>query len=221
MSKERWDSQHLKYTKAGWINKPSIFAQSVIGFFPATGKVIDLGCGQGQDSRFFAEHGYHVTGADFSEEAIRIAQEKNKQSNLDFRVLDLANPLPFEDEVFDVVYSHLATHYFDETKTKSLFVELSRVLKKNGVLAILVNSIHDPEYNTGEKIEEDYLDVGGMRKRFFSAKSLKNFVSEFEALVLDEKGETYKDRAIGVSNLVRFIGRKIDLAPTSHHMASQ
>jgi len=159
MSKQNWNTQHLKYTEAEWINKQTLFAQYAIKFFPSTGKVIDVGCGQGQDSRFFSKHGYTVTSIDFSEQGISIAKEKSKSSNINFQVLDISEPLPFQDESFDIVYSHLAIHYFNKEKTKSIFKELSRILKNDGILAIFVNSVHDPEYKTGKKIEEDYFFV--------------------------------------------------------------
>lgn len=209
MPKEDWNSKHLtKYAEAEWINKPSIFAQYAIGFFPSTGKVIDLGCGQGQDSRFFAEQGYDVVGTDFSDQGIENAKKKSVDSNIDFRVLDISEALPFPDSSFDAVYSHLAIHYFDKAKTKSIFTELARILKKGGTLALFVNSVHDPEYGTGTKIEEDYFSNGNMKKRYFSTESLLGFIDGFQTLVLNEEGETYKDRAKGVSNLVQFIGRK-------------
>lgn len=209
MSKQNWNAQHLKYAKADWIDKPTLFAKYAIKFFPATGKIIDVGCGQGQDSRFFAEHGYDVVGVDFSEQGISIAKDKNKCPNIDFQVMDISEKLPFQYASFDVVYSHLAVHYFDKEKTKLIFQELSRILKKGGIMAIFVNSIHDPEYGTGTKIEDDYFFVHDMGKRYFSKESLQSFIKGFEILVLNEEGETYKDRAIGVNNLVQYIGKKI------------
>lgn len=209
MSTQSWDQQHLKYADTEWINKPSLFSQEAIKFFPSTGNLIDVGCGQGQDSRFFAEHGYEVTGIDFSKEGINFARGKSADLNIDFTVLDIANPLPFHNSSFDIVYSHLALHYFDKLTTKEIFEELTRILKPGGILAVFVNSIHDPEYNTGKKIEEDYFLIGNMQKRYFSKETLFSFTGRFETLILDENGETYKDRAIGVSNLVRFIGRKL------------
>jgi SAM-dependent methyltransferase len=208
MSKEKWDEQHVKYAEADWINKPSMFAQYAIDFFPGTGKLIDLGCGQGQDSRYFAERGYQVIGTDFSEQGINFAKEKSKNFKIDFQVMDLAKPFPFPDASFDVVYSHLAVHYFDKAMTAAIFGGMARILKPGGILAVFVNSIHDPEYNTGTPIEEDYFEVNGMAKRYFSKESLSSFINGFETLVLDEKGETYKDRAKGVINLVQYIGRK-------------
>lgn len=208
MSKQNWNEQHLKYAETDWINQPSMFATYAINFFPSKGKILDVGCGQGQDSRFFAEHGYDVVGIDFSDEGIRIAKEKNASSNLHFSVQDISEKLPFENNSFDIVYSHLAIHYFSESKTKEIFSELSRILKTNGIIAIFVNSINDPEYGTGIKIEDDYFKIGKVQKRYFSKESIIKYLNDFNVSVLNEDGETYKDRAIGTSKLVQFIGNK-------------
>ena len=118
--------------------------------------------------------------------------------------------MPFEDVSFDVVYSHLALHYFDRDTTEKIFSEIYRVLKPGGVLALITNSVHDPEFATGEKIEEGYRLVHGMRKRYFSAKSLGDFTVAFDTILLDENGKTNKDRvATNNSGLARFVGRKL------------
>ncbi len=81
---------------------------------------------------------------------------------------------------------------------------MARVLKKGGILAVFVNSVNDPEYKDGPEIEEDYYLIRGVKKRYFSSSSLKNYINEngFETLLSNEEGETYKDRAISVNNLV-------------------
>ena len=48
-----WNEKHIDYSSKNWINKPTIFAQEVVSFFPRRGKLLDLGAGQGQDSRYF------------------------------------------------------------------------------------------------------------------------------------------------------------------------
>ncbi len=44
---------------------------------PPKGKVLELGCGEGQLCRLLAQHGYDVTGVDISSVAICWAKEKN------------------------------------------------------------------------------------------------------------------------------------------------
>ncbi len=207
-----WDEKHKRYSEAEWINQPTLFAQWVIQYFPLEGNILDVGCGQAQDARFFAERGYAVTGIDLSETGLQLARQKlppQLQSRVHFERTNIAAPLLFADLSFDVVYSHLAIHYFDHGTTEEIFSELHRVLKPGGIIAVLVNSIHDPEYGTGEKIEDHYFKIGEFNKRFFSKESLSEFARKFQITVCDEEGETYKDRAVDTTNLVRLVGKKI------------
>jgi SAM-dependent methyltransferase len=205
-----WNEQHQKYAQAEWINTPSIFGEWALGYFPSSGSLLDVGCGQGQDSRLFAAKGYDVVGIDFAAEGLRFANEKTPaglKGKLRFEQADISQPLDFPDESFDVVYSHLAIHYFDAVTTQSIFDEFHRILKKGGTLAVLVNSVHDAEYGTHRKIEDDYFQVGDVKKRYFSADSIRRFARKFEIIIADERGETYKDRAVGNSQLVRLVAK--------------
>ena len=59
-----WKDLHQKFYKdADWIDKPNLFAQEAIKYFPKYARILELGAGQGQDSRFFAEHGYEVVSS--------------------------------------------------------------------------------------------------------------------------------------------------------------
>jgi SAM-dependent methyltransferase len=212
MSDQAWDNLHKKYAQADWINRPNIFAEQVIEFLPSGGTLLDLGAGQGQDSRFFAGKGFKVTSLDLSEEAEEKALQKLSP---ELKVLitvsqhDISQSLPLKDESFNVVYAHLSLHYFDTVTTDRIMQEIHRVLKPNGIFAFFCNSTNDPEYGTGEKIEEDYFVIGEMKKRYFSIDSARNFANKyFEEILCDNKGETYKDAAKGIHNLIRYVGRK-------------
>lgn len=207
MSENTWSQLHKNYQDTDWINKPSIFAEFAINYFPKEGKLLDLGAGQGQDSRYFFENGYIVTSTDISKTALEINKSKNKSNKISIIELDLTKPFPFEDRSFDIIYAHLSLHYFSKENTFKIFKEIKRVLKPSGILAFLVNSTSDPEYKTGIKIEEDFFKVGENSKRYFSVESAREFINEFEIIVLDNKGETYKDREKGIHNLIRFVGK--------------
>jgi SAM-dependent methyltransferase len=74
--------------------------------------ILELGCGQGRDTLFFASKGIDVTALDFSSVAIRglikRAKERNLLSNIDTSIFDPTNkPIPFSKDEFDAVYSHM------------------------------------------------------------------------------------------------------------------
>jgi SAM-dependent methyltransferase len=171
---EYWSKQHDKYALTDWIKKPSIFAEWALQYLPAHGVLIDLGAGQGQDSRFFAEKGFTVTSTDFSTTALAIAQQ-NSSLPIDYINVDLSNPLPFADNSFDVVYAHLSLHYFDGDITKHLFDEIHRIMKHGGILTALCNSDQDLEIQEGKPIEPAFLEVDGISKRYFSPESARAF----------------------------------------------
>ncbi len=210
MLKDYWRKTHEIYSKKSWINDTTIFAQFSVEYFPKEGKLLDLGAGQGQDSRYFAKLGYDVTSTDISDEALKISKENAKKEglNIKFMELDISDRLPFEDNSFDIVYSHLALHYFSGEKTKEVFQEIHRVLKPQGLLASLFNTIEDAETSDPNYtlIEKDfYKSPEGLLKRYFSVGSLKNVIGElFTPIILDNKGETYKDE---IKSLIRFVGK--------------
>jgi len=211
MPENIWSEIHSHYEKQDWINKPSLFAKEVVKYFPSSGKVLDLGAGQGQDSRYFAKKGYEVVSTDVSDSALAINREKipdDIKSKISVQELDLSKKFTYPDESFDVVYAHLSLHYFDKETTIKIFSEIERILKSGGVIAFLVNSTNDPEYGTGLKIEDDFFEIDKTLKRYFSVQTVKDFISEFETIILDDSGETYKDKAKGLHNLIRYVGTK-------------
>ena len=209
---DQWNKLHKHYSKQDWIEKPNIFAEEAVEYFPKEGYILCLGDGQGQDSRFFSSKGFKVLSTDISDEALKINFQKISEQglkNISTEKLDLTTDFTYKEATFDVVYAHLSLHYFTEEMTKKIFSEIKRVLKRGGILAVFVNSINDPEFNTGKRIEQEYFEIEGIKKRFFSIYSMRYFAKDFQEIILDDKGRTYKDEAKGVHNLVRFIGRKV------------
>ncbi len=203
-----WTNKHKKYSTEDWINKPTIFAQFSIKYFPMTGSLLDLGAGQGQDSRFFAEKGYIVTATEYSETAIDLATNQKPELKVKYVTHNLEDILPFDDQTFDIVYSHLSIQFFDNETTEKIFTEINRVIKKDGILALMVNTKDDPQLKTSKFLYDDLYEAqDGLIKRFYSEESLVKFTSnKFETILLDSKGETYKDK---IKTLVRFIGKKM------------
>jgi ubiquinone/menaquinone biosynthesis C-methylase UbiE len=208
-SQTYWENAHTKYSKQSWITKPTIFATQAINYYPRLGDVLDLGTGQSQDAFYFARHAYSVPATDFSQFALKQAKAtlaSGLESKMTFQDIDLSSPLPFAAESFDVVYSHLALHYFTEERTHALFNEIYTILKPGGIFATLANTIEDPEVPELTKIADEYYQTPeGIYKRFFSVASMKIYTTKFQPLLLDDKGETHKDE---IKTLIRFVGKK-------------
>lgn len=211
-----WKVLHTTYKTEEWIDKPSIFAETALHYFPKSGKILELGAGLGQDSLFFADNGYEVVSTDINIEGLTSHVCKQaKPENIHILALDLKKTFPFADQSFEIVYAHLSLHYFDHNTTSEIFKEIRRVLKPKGVFAFLANSVNDPEYLTGSLLEHDYFLVDLVAKRYFSIDATKKMTEDFEVILLDNKGQTYKDQAKGVSSLIRFIGNKPLFCPIS------
>jgi ubiquinone/menaquinone biosynthesis C-methylase UbiE len=94
-------------------------------------EILDLGCGDGRYSLLLKEMGAnHVTGLDVSQTMIDLAKKRAEgEMDIDFVVAN-AMQVPFKHERVDLIVSNFVVHYFSDSKT--LFKELSRLLKTNG-----------------------------------------------------------------------------------------
>ena len=111
------------------IERPAI--QKLVG--DVSGKrVLDLGCGAGPYSIWFAERGAQATGLDLSETMISLAKEKAEKQGLriDFHAADIREPLPFPQAAFDLIFSATALHYVEDLT--SLFRDIARVMRQDG-----------------------------------------------------------------------------------------
>ena len=69
-----------RLTRYIWGTTPSGFAKELLALVPRGGRILDLGCGEGRDSVYFASYGFAVTGLEVSgaglEKAERLAAER-------------------------------------------------------------------------------------------------------------------------------------------------
>jgi len=149
--------------------------------------LLDLGCGNGSNLEYLGSFGGSVHALDYSEEAI--AQVRSR-FEVEARVADIREPLPYADGSFDFVVSDLSLHYFSEADTFRALDELRRVLKPSGALFARLNSLKDKLHGAqqGTEIESCYYEHNQVRKRFFTEESIRRFFEPgFELLVLEER----------------------------------
>ncbi len=47
-----WKDLHANYQAQDWVDKPSLFAETAVQYFPKTGRILELGAGHGQIAGF-------------------------------------------------------------------------------------------------------------------------------------------------------------------------
>lgn len=90
---------------------------------------LEVGCSAGADALQYGKYCTHYVGIDISDEAIRVAQER-QIPNCQFICTD-GHKLPFDDGSLSFVIVNSLLHHLDLDLT---FPEISRVLKRNGKL---------------------------------------------------------------------------------------
>ncbi|MCZ8515866.1 class I SAM-dependent methyltransferase [Paenibacillus filicis] len=149
--------------------------------------ILDLGCGAGNNALFLSERGYRVLACDLSEAALSKVREVAPSAET--RRIRLPEPLPFDDESFQIVVADLSLHYFSWNDTIQIIADIRRILRPGGMLLCRVNSVHDVEYGSGkgELLEPHYYEWEGKRKRFFDREQLEKLFKEGFSAELQEQ----------------------------------
>jgi SAM-dependent methyltransferase len=103
---------------------------------PPPARILDLGCGTGWTSRFFARAGYDVVGVDIAPEMIRLANKQKEAeglTNISFLVSDYET-LTFRDE-FDAVVFFDSLHHAEK---EQLAVQRAFAALKPGGMCLAV-----------------------------------------------------------------------------------
>jgi SAM-dependent methyltransferase len=117
------------------------YIQAFADFPAGTGRsVLEIGVGAGADFLNWCIHAEHATGVDLTQAAIDLTRERLilnsvPPSGYSLLVAD-AEDLPFDDGVFDVVYSWGALHHTPDTERS--VAEAFRVLRPGGTIKLMV-----------------------------------------------------------------------------------
>jgi SAM-dependent methyltransferase len=109
------------------------------------GKVLDVGCGTGENGLYLAGKTFSVVGVDLSTRAIDTAKEKANERKLkaDFRIAN-ALSLGFSNDYFDNAIDSGLFHTFNDNDRVAFAHEIARVLRTDGRYFMLCFSDKEP-----------------------------------------------------------------------------
>jgi tellurite methyltransferase len=151
---------------------PSDWAREIARLVRPGDAVLDLGCGEGRDSVFFAGLGAAVTGVDLSTDGLAKARRLARQRGVRVRWIegDMTGALPAGR--FDLIFSCGTIHYVPRAERRHLFRRLAAMSRPGGRQAHVVFTDRDVHEEKGEIV--DYFTAGELREAFVEWQVLRN-----------------------------------------------
>ena len=187
MINKDWDSI---YKQKGILQtKPSDRVVQAISYFKQKGlhRILDLGCGTGRHTTLLLKEGFEVYGCDSSESALAITEDMLKEAH--FECCDMTS-LSYSNDLFDGVLCNHVLQHGRLADIRIAISEMRRVLRKGGVIFLVVVSINHPKYLTGEEIEPgtkvntDAID-GHIPHHFFTEAEMMELFADFDNVELE------------------------------------
>lgn len=126
--------------------------------------IVEYGCGNGRDCRYFRKRGLDVTGVDSSK--VTIEHLRKEMEDCDFVCADFSAEEWIPKRKFDVVYSRFSIHAISLKQEIGMLENAYNCLNQNGIFCIEARSINDDLYGKGKKVGEDEYIYNNHYRRF-------------------------------------------------------
>jgi SAM-dependent methyltransferase len=103
--------------------------------------VLDVGCGPGETDTFLVGRFGSIEGVDISDGVIEAARARNP--TVSYEVYD-GDRLPYADGVFDLAFAMNVVHHVPPAHWETFTRELARVVRPNGLLALIEHNPFNP-----------------------------------------------------------------------------
>lgn len=174
--------------------------------------VLDAGCGFGQWTIALSHLNEFVVGIDADIKKVKIAKLKAQMENaknISFEIGSIEH-LPFNDESFDAIICYSVIY---RTNFKKSLKEFYRILKPNGVVYIVTNSLGWYLFNliTGHSSASDF------NARIHSIQSIYHSMKyKFRKKIDKSKGDLFLSPALFSREMTSIGFKKILIQPEGH-----
>ncbi len=161
--------------------------------------ILDLGCGGGRHSTFFASLGHRVISIDYSLEGCRHTRSLMEERGAAALVACATmQALCLADSCVDGALAYGVLYHSDTSGFRSAVRELWRVLKPGGRLLVRTRGTSDPRFGTGVRIDnrtfvltDDSTNERGMQMHFIDHAAIPEIFAQFRDIIIDRIEETF------------------------------
>jgi methyl halide transferase len=148
---ERWDGAYQDGRLAPWdIGRPSTdLKQAVENSTLRPCRVVELGCGSGNDAIYLAGRGFDVTAIDIAPNALSQAEKKARNAGVKVRWLHADVLEPPELEPFDLIYDRGCYHGVRRQNAAGYVETLRRLSRPGTQVLILAGNANEPPPHYG------------------------------------------------------------------------
>lgn len=160
-------------------------------------KILDAGCGVGEDCKYIEDKGFKAIGIDLSQRMLEIAKEKYPNGR--FQIMDMTD-ITYPENTFDGIISNCSLFHIPTELLPQTLESFKRVLKPNGKLLLILQ-----EGNEETMAEEPYRPGVYVYMNYFSAKNIEKLLKEhnFRVDSLDREA-TSNEFELGDGKLIVF-----------------
>lgn len=154
------------YNKNMAPKEPSKFAKDILSKLEKGKSLVELGCGNGRDSIYFASNEVDVTAIDQSDNVIENLESKKIYKNIKFVSADFVNSGFLTENTYDYVYSRFTMHSISDKDQSVVLKKAYNTLKNEGLLFIEARSIKDEICGLGENVGRNAYVYNNHYRRF-------------------------------------------------------
>ncbi len=153
-----------------WGLKPSKEVRKILRY-KKSGRVLDLGAGEGRNALFLARKGFEVMGVEISPSSLEKFSKlaKKLKAKAQGKVADIKD-FHF-DGLYDIIISTVTLHFLPKKSFNSVIKKMKEHTSKGGLNLITVFTVEDPGFKVHPK-----------KMRYFQKTELKDFYKEWELL---------------------------------------
>lgn len=152
-------------------------------------KILDVGCGNGRNLKWFYNADFEIHGTDINSDSVSHCKELYPQQKDNF-ILATAEKMPYNKNSFDHIICNAVLHFADDLNHfLKMFEELLRILKSGGSLLIRMASSFGLE-NEAVLISNGIYELPDGSTRFLLTDEILNVLLKNESINLLENVKT-------------------------------